>query len=262
MVARGGDLQRALGPLLAGHVAEVERAAGKLELPLRAGERAEPAAPVRPGHQLAEVAHREDHEPLHRHGLEGVRRRHQEGPRSVAQGRHGHGQHCPRTGRTSPERESSPQRCSPSSGRVGTRPQAASSATAMGRSNPVPSLRRSAGARFTVTRFEGSRKPRFRTAAPTRTSASCTAPPASPVSWVRGKPEAASTSTSTGMAATPRRAEERTRTNIGRGDEQGSCRGRGPSLLCVERAPGRAADRRGSRPAYFILARRSLASAW
>ncbi len=141
-------------------------------------------------------------------------------------------------------------------------PQAASSATAMGRSNPVPSLRRSAGARFTVMRFEGSRKPRLRTAAPTRTSASCTAPPASPVSWVRGKPEAASTSTSTGMAATPSRAEERTRTNIGRGDEQGSCRGRGASELGRGRGRGRAADRRGSLPAYFILARRSLASAW
>ena len=111
-------------------------------------------------------------------------------------------------------------------------------------------------------RFEGSRKPRLRTAAPTRTSASCTAPPASPTSWVRGKPEAASTSTSTGRAATPRSAEERTRTNIGRGDEQGSCRGRRASGLGAERERVRRTDRRGSRPAYFIFFRRSAASAW
>ena len=228
VVAGGGDLEGALGRLPARpRPGGRARHRGVRAAAPRPGERPGRPRPSRPGHQLAEVADRVDLKPLHRRGLEGVSRRRHEAPRTVAQRGHGHGEHPAH--RAAPRRRGRAprQRWSPSSGRGGTSPQAASSATAMGRSNPVPSLRRSAGARLTVMRLRGKLEARgFAPPPPTRTSASCTAPPASPVSWMRGKPVAASTSTSTGTAATPSRAEERTRTNIGRGDEQGSCRGR------------------------------------
>ncbi len=52
VVAGGGDLERPLGARLPGHVPQVERPAGKLELPLRAGKRAE-LARVRPPRRRA-----------------------------------------------------------------------------------------------------------------------------------------------------------------------------------------------------------------
>ncbi len=85
----------------------------------------------------------------------------------------------------------------------------------MGRSNPVPSLRRSPGARFTTTRFEGSSTPMFRIAAATRVFASWTALPGEADEVVvRACPAPASTSTSTGIASTPRTIAERTRTSM------------------------------------------------
>jgi len=50
----------------------------------------------------------------------------------------------------------------------------------MGRSKPVPSFRRSAGARFTVTRRSGNSNPALRIAARTRSRASWTAVSGSP----------------------------------------------------------------------------------
>ena len=116
----------------------------------------------------------------------------------------------PRTGFTSPESDSSPRKWMPWSAAGGSSWLAASRATAMGTSSPAPSLRRSAGARFTTTRFEGSLTPQLRTAASTRTWASETALPASPTRWKRGIPFEVSTSTSTGRASTPRTTAERT----------------------------------------------------
>ena len=84
---------------------------------------------------------------------------------------------------TSPESDSSPAKWTPSRASGGTLLHAARSAIAMGRSKLVPSLRRSAGARLMVIRFSGSSIPQFRTAASTRTCASCTALEASPTSF-------------------------------------------------------------------------------
>ena len=86
----------------------------------------------------------------------------------------------PRTGFTAPFSESSPpmtQRSSECSLRT---PPASSAASAIGSSNAAPSLRMSAGARFTVMRFCGSSKPAFFRAEMTRTLLSFTAPSGSP----------------------------------------------------------------------------------
>ena len=50
----------------------------------------------------------------------------------------------------------------------------------MGRSNAAPSLRISAGAKFTVMRLDGIRKPEFFMAASTRSLLSLTAPSGKP----------------------------------------------------------------------------------
>ena len=120
----------------------------------------------------------------------------------------------PRTDFSSPDSASSPTKWTPAMLSVVISSTEASTPIAIGRSNPVPSLRRSPGARFTMMRFCGSETPRFRTAAATRTFASCTAPVASPTRWKPGIPSAASTSTSTGIACTPRTAPERMRTSM------------------------------------------------
>jgi hypothetical protein len=120
----------------------------------------------------------------------------------------------PRTGFTSPERASSPTRWTPARASGGTASMAARSARAMGRSKPVPSLRRSPGARFTTIRFDGIFTSTLRIAAATRIFASCTARSARPTRWTCGIPWPASTSTSTGKASTPRSVAERARTSM------------------------------------------------
>ena len=78
-----------------------------------------------------------------------------------------------------------------------------SSARAIARSNPVPSLGTSAGARLTVTRRAGNSKPALRTAARTRSRASWMARSVSPTMVKLGSPLATSTSTVTGTPASP-----------------------------------------------------------
>ncbi len=75
---------------------------------------------------------------------------------------------------------------------------------------------------------------------------------------------AASTSTSTGKAVTPRSAEDRTRTNTGRGREQDPCRGRRANPEGAAMGTGPPDGPGGSAPDYFFfaLARRFFASSW
>ncbi|OPY06193.1 MAG: hypothetical protein A4E67_01596 [Syntrophaceae bacterium PtaB.Bin038] len=73
----------------------------------------------------------------------------------------------------------------------------------MGRSNPVPSFRMSAGARFTVTLFSGNRYPEFFMAALMRSRLSFTAASGRPTVENWGRPDERSTSTSTGNASMP-----------------------------------------------------------
>ena len=91
---------------------------------------------------------------------------------------------APRTGLSSPSSESSPidTRLATHSG--GICPDAASSARAMGRSNPLPSFGSSAGARFRVIRAVGHSKPEFRIAACTRSFDSRTEASGRPTIWV------------------------------------------------------------------------------
>jgi hypothetical protein len=115
----------------------------------------------------------------------------------------------PRTPRIVPSSPSSPSTIRSSSAARGIVPSATSVARAMGRSKAVPSLRTSAGARFTVTRRGGSGSPALARAAPTRSRLSFTPPAGSPTIVHCGKPRATSTSTSTSNASMPWTAADR-----------------------------------------------------
>ncbi len=80
----------------------------------------------------------------------------------------------PRTGRTRPSRANSPTKREFSLTSGGIAPAAARIPTAMGTSKAAPSLRRSAGARFTVIRRNGNLKPLFSSAPRMRTRPSFT----------------------------------------------------------------------------------------
>jgi hypothetical protein len=82
-------------------------------------------------------------------------------------------------------------------------PHCASSASAIGKSNPEPVLRTSPGARFTTKRCSGSAKPLLRSAACTRTRLSRTAASGRPTMSKPGKPRTVLTSTRTPTASIP-----------------------------------------------------------
>src|SRR5260221_4759619 len=75
--------------------------------------------------------------------------------------------------------------------------------SAIGRSNRPDSLRRSAGAKFTVTLRAGNSDCAFCNAARTRSRASRTSASGRPTRWMPGNPPAMCTSTATRGAATP-----------------------------------------------------------
>ena len=94
---------------------------------------------------------------------------------------------APRTGRTSPERESSP--ITAASGGSGLAcPEAMRMPSRIGRSYTVPAFFRSAGAKFTVTRLTGKSRPQFFTEARTRSRASFTAASGRPTRSNCGSP--------------------------------------------------------------------------
>ena len=134
---------------------------------------------------------------------------------------------APRTGRVSPVSESSPTIAHDSTVSGSSCPEATSSATASGRSNAGPTLRRYAGARLTVMRRSGNSKPEFCSAERTRSRASRTALSARPTTVNAGRPTRMSASTQTRCALTPStekvetRASIRTRPPGGRGGRVG-----------------------------------------
>lgn len=90
---------------------------------------------------------------------------------------------------------------------------AASTATAMGRSNPDPSFRTSAGARFTVIRLAGMDIPEFFSAVRTRSWASRTAEAKYPTMENIGMPSLTSASTVILRLSIPQMAAEITELN-------------------------------------------------
>src|SRR5258708_507799 len=110
---------------------------------------------------------------------------------------------APRTGRRSPVSANSPANSYCASWFEGIWPVAARMPSAMGRSKRPDSLRRSAGARLTVTFRAGHSKREFCIAARTRSRASRTSASGRPTRWIPGNPPAICTSTATRGAATP-----------------------------------------------------------
>ena len=121
----------------------------------------------------------------------------------------------PRTGRSVPSSDSSPTSIVPARRSGATRPMAARMPTAIGRSNPAPSLRRSAGARFTTIFLPDIRSPEFSNAARMRCSLSFTALSGRPTRYSPSPPPVMLTSTVTSTASIPTIVPEWVLTNMG-----------------------------------------------
>ena len=120
----------------------------------------------------------------------------------------------PRTARTRPSSASSPTNRDSCAQSSGNNPDPVRIPTAIGRSYAAPSLRMSAGARFTVTFRGGSLDPMFSSAPRIRVRPSFTPASGNPTIENPGNPPATSTSTSMGDASTPTTAAERTRVSM------------------------------------------------
>ena len=120
----------------------------------------------------------------------------------------------PRTGLSEPSSDSSPTNIVPATAPASMRPIAARIPTAIGRSKPDPSLRRSAGARLTTTFLPDIRSPEFSNAARMRCSLSFTALSGSPTRYMPRPPPAMLTSTVTATASIPATAPANVRTNM------------------------------------------------
>jgi len=156
----------------------------------------------------------------------------------------------PRTARSEPSSATSPIAATPSRRAAGACEVAIRIPSATARSAEAPSFRRSAGARFTVTRRSGRWKPAFRSAGQMRSRASRTEGSGSPTRMKPGRPGPTSTSHSTGKASSPHSAAVRTRLNIAdapRGRDRGGVR-------ATEARPG-AAPRSSAGAAWAPTAR-------
>ena len=123
---------------------------------------------------------------------------------------------APRTGRNAPSSASSPRNRNGRSAAAGSRPEAASTPMASGRSRREPSLRRSPGARLAVMRWFGQACLELTTAARTRCRDSRTPALGRPTIWKSGRCRSRATSTSTGRASIPMSAIEDTFANMSR----------------------------------------------
>ena len=115
----------------------------------------------------------------------------------------------PVTGRSAPERLSSPKNAAPW-GRGDISSAAARMPSRMGRSYTVPSFRTRAGARLTVMRLTGNLAPQFFTAARTRSRDSFTAASGRPTTSNPGSPPDRKHSTDTSYPVMPVRPSDRT----------------------------------------------------
>ena len=129
---------------------------------------------------------------------------------------------------SSPFNETSPAKASAPRRSFGTCPVAASTLITSGRSSPGPSLRTFAGARFTTTRRSGHSSSAPSTAGRTRSRASWTAAPGSPVTISAGSPRPTCASTVTRCPPTPSTATPRTRPYMGAGRYRRPPTRRGP----------------------------------
>ena len=109
-----------------------------------------------------------------------------------------------------PSSDSSPSSRTSSTSRRAMSPDAASTPSAIGRSNEEPALRMSAGARLTVMRSIGNSNPELRIALRTRSRLSRTLASGRPTMLNAGRPNDTSTSTCTGQASIPNTAAVRT----------------------------------------------------
>ncbi len=115
-----------------------------------------------------------------------------------------------------PRRATTPRRPpSPSSASAGTWPLAASTPTAIARSNAGPALRTAAGARLAVRRCWGKSRSELSSAARTRSRASRTDASGRPTSENAGRPRRTSTSTVTSRPSTPSTANVATLASMG-----------------------------------------------
>src|SRR5687767_4757803 len=139
---------------------------------------------------------------------------------------------------SSPFRETSPAKANERSRSLGICRVAASTLITSGRSSPGPSFRTLAGARFTTTRRSGHSSLAPSTAGRTRSRASWTPAPGSPVTMRAGRPRPTCASTVTRCPPTPSTATPRTRPYMSAGryprppTERGS-RGRRDSIRRV-----------------------------
>ena len=118
----------------------------------------------------------------------------------------------PRVGWMPPSSDSSPTTSAVvEAARRARRRRAASTPSAIGRSKPAPTLRTSAGDRFTVIRVRGNSKPELRIAVRTRSPLSRTLASGRPTSVRPGKPFETSTSAKTSTASRPKSAAVRMR---------------------------------------------------
>src|SRR5262245_35640759 len=143
----------------------------------------------------------------------------------------------PRTAWICPSSASSPTTAKAPAAWSLRHPVAARMPRAIGRSKEAPSLRTSAGARFTVIRSWGKAKPALRIAVRTRSRLSRTAESGRPTVMNAGKPGDTSTSTRTSAASTPSRAAESTRASTGKF----LARPRRPSMCRIPYSQGRPA---------------------
>ena len=249
VAARGRQLEGAPGAFLSADVGEVGRRRGAAAR----SERAEPRAPAR--------ARRAGTRPPPRGDGSGSRRRRREPPRgpnrpdrgdarrrAVARPRRPRGRRRPgAAGRRARARRRPPCR---SSALRGSCCDAASSASAIGRSKPEPSLRSSAGARLTVIRPGGKLSSAAEIPLRTRSRASWQARSARPTIAKPGMPSRTCASTSTRRGSRPTSACVTARASTHRGYERS-----GNSWL-----PGSSQDRR-SRDCLLARARNRLSPA-
>ena len=125
-------------------------------------------------------------------------------------------------------------------------PDAASTPSAIGRSNDAPALRTSAGARLTVMRCCGNSKPELRMALRMRSRLSRTLASGSPTIVKPGRPNETSTSMVTGDASMPKTAAERTHASMRRSAMQTRAQ---PAAAANFRRNRRSAPRRVPRSA-------------
>jgi hypothetical protein len=145
---------------------------------------------------------------------------------------------APDTPCSEPSSASSPSVTNSARALAGICPSLAKSASAIGRSKPVPSLRTSAGARLTSSRPAGNMKPELTIAARARSFDSLIERSGNPMIVSDGVPAAAFVSTRTIRPSTPRIAHAKAHgSTAGICDERGNGKPRRPRVPSANASP-------------------------